>query len=246
MVPDILLERVLNGPQAKKLWSIQPPAFFRLPLFLFFLLCQIVQYISLVGPTDPDDLYYTTVGGDQTPWYDAEGFQTETEGGHGSHTAGTAAGSTINTPAQPNACLDDELLSCFGECLNASDVNEKLDDTTTVDLNLFCEEYNCDGWGDQYTSCIAEDTETLLTANGGVAQGAKLAIFDVSADGESIWAPLARNELWEAAEDTGCMVHSNSWGGDTDCAVDSTAETFDQYMYEVRKERTMPKSLRSS
>lgn len=78
------------------------------------------------------------------------------------------------------------------------------------------------------------DMETL-TANGGVAPGAKLSVFDVISDDSLIvWAFLASNGLWDAAENTGCRVHSNSWGtAESTCETDTMSVEFDRYMYEV-------------
>lgn len=200
---------------------------------------QIVQYISLVRPDvagddQPYGDYYTTLGGQQVPWYSAEGFTTETPGGHGSHTAGTAAGATITSPVEVESCSGDDELGCVGSCLNTSYV-DTLSTNLAVNVDTLCPRFDCDGLGDDFDLCLSDDTVETLTVNGGVAPGAQLAIFDVSADGVAVWAELALNGLWDAVVETGCVVHSNSWGGDGDCTVDSSSVTFDHYMYEVRR-----------
>lgn len=181
---------------------------------------------------DDDDSTQFTAYGNQYEWYDAEVFETDTVEGHGSFTAGTAAGATMNTPAQTEYCHYGERLTCFGTCMEEDEIDQKTEDIYW-DFDLFCEEFDCDGTGDAYESCIEEDTATLLAKNGGVAQGAKLAIFDVAADGDSVWAMLGGNWLWNATLGTGTMVHSNSWGGDNGCFMDSLSERFDEYMFDV-------------
>lgn len=200
---------------------------------------QIVQYISLIrqdvaGDAQPYGDYYTTNNGQQFPWYSAEGFATETPGGHGSHTAGTAAGATLTSPVEIGTCSGDDELGCVGSCLNTSYV-ETLTSNLVINVDTLCPKFDCDGRGDALDSCLSDDTVETLTAHGGVASGAQLSIFDVSADGISVWAELALNGLWDAANDTGCVVHSNSWGADGDCTVDTSSVAFDRYMYEVRR-----------
>lgn len=200
---------------------------------------QIVQYISLIrqdvaGDVQPYGDYTTTINGQQFPWYSAEGFTTETPGGHGSHTAGTAAGATLTSPVEIGTCSGDDVLGCIGSCLNTSYV-ETLTSNLEIDLDTLCPKFDCDGrWG-ALDSCLSDDTVETLTTHGGIASGAQLSIFDVSPDGVSVWAELALNGLWDAVNDTGCVVHSNSWGGDGDCAVDASSVAFDLYMYEVRR-----------
>lgn len=196
---------------------------------------QIVQYISFINPNGSDNgQSYTTAAGQQYPWYSESGFTTEMPGGHGSHTAGTAAGATLNTPAEVPTCDEDagEELGCLGECLSAADLAD-LTSNDVIDTETMCVALDCDGYGTDFDSCLEDDTQEILTSHGGVAQGAKLAIFDASADNLKVFAAFAGTGLWEAAEDTGAMVHSNSWGSDTLCTVDSTSTAFDSYMYEV-------------
>lgn len=199
---------------------------------------QIVQYISLVRPDiegveQPYGDSFTSTYGNQYPFYETEGFATEEEGGHGSHTAGTAAGATVTSPAQLGNCAGGEELGCVGSCLNSSYIDQ-LTSNELLNIDTMCPNFDCDGAVEDYPYCLTDDVPETLSAHGGVAPGAKLAVYDVSVDGEAIWAVLALNELWMAANETGCVIHSNSWGGDGSCAVDSASEAFDAYMYEVR------------
>lgn len=157
------------------------------------------------------------------------GFGTETPGGHGSHTAGTAAGAILTTSTA--TCDEDagESPGCVGGCIDATALQSNLE----FDVDTMCPEYECDGYGADYEFCLQDDAQTVLASNGGVAQGAKLAIFDASPDGARVFATLAGNGLWEAANGTGAVVHSNSWGSDTLCTVDPTSAAFDEYMYNV-------------
>lgn len=203
---------------------------------------QVIQYISLVRPDaegeeQPYGDYLTTTFGSEFPWLDPEGFSTETTGGHGSHTAGTAAGTTITFPVQLEACARGEELGCLGGCLDSNTI-EDLTSDFIFDPDTLCPRFDCDGYGKSLNNCLDDDTADMLTRNGGVAPGAKLAIFDVSLDGTFVWAELALNGLWEATSETGCKVHSNSWGGTGICTVDDQAVSFDQYMYEVGAART--------
>lgn len=75
--------------------------------------------------------------------------------------------------------------------------------------------------------------------HGGVARGAKLAIFDVAAT-DSYLSDYAGNDLWRVSEDTGARIHSNSWGALTGCVSQPSAAIYDEYMYEVRASGAWP------
>ena len=155
------------------------------------------------------------------------------EGGHGSHTAGIAAGLILESPEEVE-CGDGEELGCLGGCFDSDVLDAMVEDTAAVDIEVFCPAHDCDGFE---TDLCLDDGLEMLTNNGGVAPGAKISVFDVvSDDSLSVWAFLAENGLWEAAEETGCKVHACSWGT-TDlnyCEVDAFSVAFDTYMYEVR------------
>ena len=112
---------------------------------------------------------------------------------------------------------------------------EQLVSNGFFNVEVFCPKFQCDGLGTDYETCLSDDVEETVSANGGAAPGAKLAIFDTSADGTTVWAELAGNGLWEASNETGSVVHTNSWGGNNDCAVDASAIQYDTFMYQVRK-----------
>lgn len=161
------------------------------------------------------------------------GFATEIAGGHGSHTAGTAAGVMLDSPAELEGCSADEELGCVGGCFE-SNVLDELATNGDVNLDTLCPAHNCDGWGVYGIPCLTNNGVATLTTHGGFAPGAKIAVFDVSADdGLLIWAGYALNGLWDAVAGTGCKVHSNSWAGAATCQVDSMSVEFDGYMYEV-------------
>ena len=160
------------------------------------------------------------------------GFGLDLEDGHGTHTAGTAAGAVLNRPATTGACATNETLGCIGTCLSVAEETSLLaDDFLTWDT--LCPQFNCDYFGDP---CLGEDVSATLTESGGVAQGAKISVFDVSVDGQNVSAHLVMNGQWESTIGTGSFVHSNSYGSDIDCNVDSQTVAYDEYMYEVRHE----------
>lgn len=187
---------------------------------------QIVQYIRLVREDYAGSSEQSGVS-----WYDELGFGLDMEAGHGTHTAGSAAGSTLASPAETATCEAGSEVSCVGKCLTTAEATEAaLDNLLTWDT--LCPQFDCDGTSG---ACLSDDVSETLTDNGGIARGAKIAVFDVSIDGAAVWASLAENGLWDATEGTGCMLHSNSWGGDFDCNIDSETASFDQYMYEVSR-----------
>lgn len=195
---------------------------------------QIVQYIRLVREDSPTQSpSFSTAYGNVFPWMDPYGFGVDTPDGHGTHTAGSAAGASLTTPAKSETCSGTDRLGCLGECLNTTYVDALLNGGNWLgDFATLCPQFDCDGNGD-HIACLDEDVATTLTENGGIAQGAQLAIFDVSIDGLSIFADSANTGLWAATDGTGCMLHSNSWGSDTKCVMDASSVLYDQYMYEV-------------
>lgn len=161
------------------------------------------------------------------------GFGVDLEDGHGTHTAGSAAGATLNTPATTVTCDTDETLGCIGTCLSAIDELFVQPDGSIM-WDTLCPQFDCDAAAGD--TCLGQDVSATLTESGGVAQGAKISVFDASVDGLEVWASLALNGLWESTNGTDSFVHSNSWGSDNDCNVDSQTVTYDEYMYEVRRE----------
>lgn len=163
------------------------------------------------------------------PWYSASGFGLDVYEGHGTHTAGSAAGATLHSPANITACNISGDAGCLGGCLSL--LGEDYLEEGELDVDTLCPMHGCDG---TEGVCLSDDVAQTVTDNGGVARGAKLSIFDVSVDGTHVLGSLALNGLWASTEGSGCYVHSNSWGGDGDCAVDLESMAYDVYMYEVR------------
>ena len=160
------------------------------------------------------------------------GFGSDLEDGHGTHTAGTAAGAVLNSPATTVTCAIDETLGCIGTCLSTEEeAFFPADDFPTWDT--LCPQFNCDNFGDP---CLGEDVSATLTESGGIAQAAKISVFDTSADGEGVLASQALNGVWESTNGAGSFLHSNSWGSDNDCNVDSRTVAYDEYMYQVKRE----------
>ena len=139
----------------------------------------------------------------------------------------------LDSPAELESCSVDEELGCIGGCFEST-VLDDLAANMFVDFDALCRAHDCDGLDDYGIPCLGSGTMETLAAHGGVAPGAKISVFDVSPDdGLSVWADLALNGLWDAVEDTGCKVHSNSWASEGTCDTDSMAIAFDEYMSEV-------------
>ena len=165
------------------------------------------------------------------PVYRVLRFGDDDPAGHGTHTASTAAGSTLNSPAETTACDAGEDLSCAGACIDATLSTDDLvsfsfQQNATIDIDRQCPLFGCD---EESGLCLDDDVGVTLAANGGIAQGAKLAIFDVSAD-ESILASNPGNGLWEPCLEAGCKIHSNSWGGLV-CMTTAMDILYDEFMY---------------
>lgn len=174
-----------------------------------------------------------------------EGFEQDGAAGHGTHTAGSAAGATLNTPAQAITCEATQVMGCVGGCIDSSSTTLTDDDLVsfsqdyaTDDIDRLCPLFNCDG-----DRCLGDDVSETLTDYGGVARGAKLAIFDVS-NGGIFYSDAVGNNIWEACMDAGCKVHSNSWGGDGQCSVDAMDISYDDFMYKVSSDlRDLPLNI---
>ncbi|CAM9779304.1 unnamed protein product [Ectocarpus sp. 4 AP-2014] len=161
------------------------------------------------------------------------GFHKDTVGGHGTWTAGSAAGAiSTQSSLEKEACYGDELPGCAGGCISASDVDAMLDDGT-FDLDVFCPMYTCDANTDIPSSeCLSDDPVENLHQHGGVAPGAQISVFDVSYVGTEIYASFAGNDLWYSAMETGAKIHTNSWGGGTLCQLTEDEYLYDTFMYE--------------
>lgn len=165
--------------------------------------------------------------------------------GHGSHTAGSAAGATLASPARTQNCaaaasssssssstpIDDidsnynirnAELSCVGGCI---DPENSLEDTgeegegddlvpsweedvyghapfDPIDLDRLCPKYHDCTDGENAKLCLGGDPAATLTEHGGIARGAKLAIFDALKPGTALGIALAGNgvrSVWAQA-----------------------------------------------
>ncbi|CAM9360718.1 unnamed protein product, partial [Hapterophycus canaliculatus] len=171
-----------------------------------------------------------TVSGIAFPWIPADDFGEDDEAGHGTHTAGTAAGATLNNPAETVTCEGGQTLGCAGACIDATGSDDDLVTSfyQRYDVDRQCPIFGCD---DDTEACLGDAVGTTLAENGGMAQGAKLSIFDVFL-GELGLTSFASNGLWEPCLEAGCKIHSNSWGGAGACALGANDLQYDNFMYE--------------
>ena len=180
--------------------------------------------------------HYTTEQGEQITWLDAAYFEQDGAAGHGTHTAGSAAGATLNTPAEAVTCSIPDVLGCVGACISDSsaydddDLLTYYDPSHSADLDRLCPSFDCGEYGEEV--CLSEDVEQTLADHGGMAQGAKLAIFDMFY-GEVGLGSFAGNGVWEACLEAGCKVHSNSYGADLLCEMSELDLEYDDFMYNV-------------
>ncbi|CAM9402432.1 unnamed protein product [Ectocarpus sp. 8 AP-2014] len=198
---------------------------------------KIIQYINLIKSDDTEGSHgdsFTTSLGQQYPWLSADHFEYDYEAGHGTHVAGSVAGATLNTPAELISCNDTETMSCVGACVDDDEAND-VDDLATpyveiADLDRLCplfSDYDCDVL--ETDKCLSDDVAETLTNNGGMAQGAKLAIFDAFYDTFGL-SPFVGTGLWEPCADADCKIHSNSYGGDFECSLGPNDVLYDGWM----------------
>lgn len=181
------------------------------PSCLIFQPYQIVQYINLIKSDDNPGShgdYFTTSLGSEIPWLPAGDFEGDDPAGHGSHTAGSVAGATLNNPATTVVCEAGKVLGCAGGCIDedAGGITDDLVSSSAsldFDIDRLCPAFGCDD--ETYDYCLSDDTSQVLTDNGGMARGAKLAIFDVGYE-LVILANFAGNGLWEPCVEAGCKV----------------------------------------
>ncbi|CAM9668187.1 unnamed protein product, partial [Laminaria digitata] len=200
---------------------------------------KIIQYINMVKPdsatSSSSPLPSTTTGGRFIYWVPGDSFEQDSAAGHGTHTAGSAAGATLTRPADPVTCSGAKRLSCVGGCIDDDSVYATDDLLTlhdqiygTVDIDRICPMFGCDDA--TFEVCLGDDVSETLTDNGGMAQGAKLAIFDIFFEDGAL-AFYAGNGLWEACLDAGCKLHSNSYGSEELCTLSSMELVYDDFMY---------------
>lgn len=187
---------------------------------------QVIQYIDFIKPDSAAGTESTAYS-----WIPADGFGDDDKAGHGTHTAGTAAGATLNNPAETVECAAGQTLSCVGACIDAvgSDDDLVAYSYQADDIDRQCPMFGCD---DETEPCLGDDVAATLSENGGMAQGAKLAIFDV-ASSEDFLSDFAGNNLWEPCLEAGCKIHSGSFGSDGTCELGSMDVVYDDFMYQV-------------
>ncbi|CAN0532956.1 unnamed protein product, partial [Scytosiphon promiscuus] len=132
-------------------------------------------------------------------------------------------------------CRGTERLSCVGGCIDA-DASYSIDDLVSSyeqliginDIDRICPAFGCDDATSDV--CLGDDVSQILTDHGGMAQGAKLAIFDIFWFSSGL-GDTAGNGLWEACMEAGCKLHSNSYGADSVCTLSPTEVVYDDFMY---------------
>lgn len=134
-------------------------------------------------------------------------------------------------------CVDEDTSQTTDDLLPSSD------DRYGEDIDRMCPMFGCGDAGEEY--CLSDDVSETLTRHGGVAQGAKLAIFDVFDTSDNSYVDYAGTGVWESCMEAGCNIHSGSYGGDLECSVDSFDLQNDEFMYNVRT-HSWPDSLLSS
>lgn len=204
---------------------------------------QVIQYINLIKADGVDEGSTTSANGAKFPFVSGAEFNQDDALGHGTHTAGSAAGATLNNPAVIIECTGSEMMGCGGSCFSDEvDVSYTLSDFDDADdddfmvmdepdsIEKLCPRFGCLGGNED--QCLSDDVAETLTENGGMAQGAKLAVFDMFF-GDYSYGDLAGNGLWEACMDAGCKLHSNSYGVDSRCELSSLDLMYDDFMYKV-------------
>lgn len=153
--------------------------------------------------------------------------------GHGMHVAGTAAGSTVDSPATLVECSDDQVMGCAGTCVDPDSSASSGDDDTygSPTIDRLCPMLDCEG-AISDDQCLGDDVAETVETHGGMAQGAQIAVFDAF-PAERSYGDLAGVGLYEASLETGAKIHSNSWGFDNRCTLTSLSVAYDDFMYEV-------------
>lgn len=207
---------------------------------------QIIQYTNMVKTDSVLGSHgssSTTSGGEHARWMPGSDFENDDLIGHGSHTAGSVAGATRNVPAETVTCNEPRELGCVGGCIDrdapvwSDDVNPYSSQSPWHgDIDRVCPELSCDDTTEPW--CLSDDVSQTLTEHGGMAQGAKLSIFDVFY-GEHSLSHYAGNDLWQPCAEAGCKIHSASIGGDVWCVPDAITMVYDDFMYKVSYSRNL-------
>ncbi|CAM9494152.1 unnamed protein product [Pylaiella littoralis] len=163
-------------------------------------------------------------------------FIDDDEGGHGTHVAGSVAGSIYSGWTGPNACpdgvagatADQTAISCVGACLAPSVLAEYVANNI-FDLGALCPEYECDTYWSSV--CLSDDRSETLEGAKGVAPNAKLAILDVGTS--DLLEQAVGGTMWETSGGAGARLHSGSWGfPDDPCTMDDLTVSFDEWAFQ--------------
>ena len=205
--------------------------------YYFSYLYEDPSYSPSAAPaSSPASPYSSSSPASPSPPFDG-GFHRDTVSGHGTCTAGLAAGAiSEGAVIAQDECCGDELPGCAGGCVAASTIDENLDNGM-FDLDAFCPAYECDGEGFSYSYCLGDDPVETLHQHEGVAPGANISVFDSSYTADDMYVHLAGNLVWESAMGTGAKIHSNSWGSGSSCRVTEDDLLYDSFMYEVSNRR---------
>lgn len=201
---------------------------------------QVIQYIDTIKVDSvPGYGYVSSSGGGLFYDISTGGFQGDGVEGHGTHTAGSALGATVNNPAETTTCSGTKDPGCVGGCIDA-DRSSWGDDLVTLaanasdlgaDVDRICPMHGCDDETVEW--CLSDDVGETLTNNGGMARGAKLAFFDIYANEGIGLMDYVGNGLWQPCLEAGCKLHSNSWSGPGACLLSAQDTLYDDFMYKV-------------
>ncbi|CAM9580899.1 unnamed protein product [Chrysoparadoxa australica] len=172
--------------------------------------------------------------------------------GHGTHVAGSVAGSIYDAHISP-ACDVGETLTCWGACMtdDMCSANQYTSGTTAdtcaeaigdaeFTWAFYCPAYNCDIKGNAAADPCGTDVAETRAQGTGSAPDAQIAFFDANdptipdlpegSEG-ALALPEDLNLAFNPAYDAGARIHSNSWG-QIECFYDGFSLQVDAYAIE--------------
>lgn len=129
-----------------------------------------------------------------------DGYDEDEEEGHGTHTAGTAAGAILSDFKQSD-CARYAERGCVGRCIASISASDAANNDL-FDIDTFCPAYAFDGNSSSAQDFLSDNSTLNLYDNHGVVPGAKLSIIDVSHGGQ-LWGTFAGNGPWSVTSGTG-------------------------------------------